>query len=157
MYRLKPSRAVLLALLPALVCCLSGCGGGGKYDVSGKVTFKGQPVPAGKIYFIPDGSKGNSGPTGYAVIQGDGTYNTSSRGGKPTVGGPMIVAIEGWDPKSQGKTEEGDTSGEKTVAALFPRYEKKVALPSSNSTQDFEVPAEAATPKNQPEMPGIVP
>jgi hypothetical protein len=156
MYRLMLSRAVLLALLPALLCCLSGCGGGGQYDVSGKVMFKGRPVPAGKIYFSPDGSKGNKGPTGYADIH-DGTYDTSASGGKATIGGPMIVAIEGLDPSQPGKTDPEDTSGEKTVAVLFPRYETTVDLPKSDSTQDFTVPPEAATPRNQPEMPGIVP
>jgi hypothetical protein len=49
-------RAVLLGVSRS-------CGGDGTYRVSGKITFNGQPVPAGKIYFMPDGRK-NTGPTG---------------------------------------------------------------------------------------------
>jgi hypothetical protein len=132
-----------------LACGLAAGCGSGTNRVSGKVTFKGQPVPAGKIYFIPDGAKGNSGATGYANIV-NGEYDTSAAGGMGAIKGPMIVAIEGFDPAAKGKTEKGDTSGEETVKALFPRYETSYDVPGSTSTKDFDVPAEAAKPKQGP-------
>jgi hypothetical protein len=46
MFRLRPARAVLFGLLLFLCCLALGCGGKG-YRVSGKVTFKGKPIPAG--------------------------------------------------------------------------------------------------------------
>lgn len=126
----------------AFICLLAlGCGGSG-HRVSGKVTFNGQPIKAGKIYFIPDGGKGNKGPTGFANIK-DGKYDTGETGGANVGNGPMIVAIEGIDPDKQGKAEKGDTSGETTVAPLFPRYETSADL-TGVSSKDFEVPADAA-------------
>src|SRR5215475_12345122 len=45
-----------------------GCGGGPRlYRVSGNVTFAGNPIPFGKIYFTPDGAKENSGTPGFAA------------------------------------------------------------------------------------------
>ena len=141
MSRLSPGRPGWLPLL--LVCgLLSGCGGSGN-RVSGKVTFNGQPVKAGKIYFIPDAAKANKGPTGFANII-DGQYDTSAAGGSGAGKGPMVVAIEGTDKDKEGKTAKGDTSGEVTVTPLFPRYEITADLPDSSSTKDFEVPADAA-------------
>src|SRR5690348_2686083 len=93
-------------VLAALVCGLAaGCGGGKGHRVSGKVTFKGAPVPAGRIYFTPDSTKGNTGPTGYADIK-DGAYDTAAAGGQGVTGGPVVVAIEGNDPSAQGKAEK---------------------------------------------------
>lgn len=134
-----------IRLLPVLVLAglAAGCGGDGTARVSGKVTFAGAPVKAGKIYFTPDGSKDNKGPTGYAEIV-DGYYDTSATGGSGVGKGPMLVAIEGRDPGQPGKVEKGDTSGEQTVKVLFPRYETTADLPGSTTTKDFDVPAEAA-------------
>ena len=42
---------------------LAGCGGGPEfYTVSGTVTFRGAPLPAGEIRFAPDARRGNEGP-----------------------------------------------------------------------------------------------
>ena len=137
---------IVLALIPVLALLAAGCGGDGTSRISGTVKFAGQPVKAGKIYFIPDGAKGNSGPTGFAEIV-DGAYDTSAAGGRGAGKGAMIVAIEGRDPSQPGKVEKGDTSGEQTVKSLFPRYETTVELPGGATTKDFEVPAEASKAK----------
>lgn len=138
---------------------LLGCGGDGTYHVSGKVTFKGQPVPAGKVFFLPDGTKGNSGPAGYADIK-DGEYNTAS-GGKKAKAGAIIFAVEGFDPKSPPKKidRKADPEGEITTTILFARYEKQIELPTAASTQNIDVPADAAKgPKTAKETGGgIVP
>lgn len=138
MSRLFLARAgVLVALVGGLA---SGCGGSG-HRISGKVTFDGTPVPAGKIYFIPDGAKGNSGPTGYADIV-DGAYDTSSSGGKAAGTGPMIVAIEGFDPAAK-VNDKTAPEGEELVKALFPRFEMTYDVPGSDSEKDFDVSSEA--------------
>jgi hypothetical protein len=149
MFRQRPARAVLLGLLPLLCCLALGCGGKG-YRVSGKVTFKGQPVPTGKIYFIPDTKKGNKGATGYADIK-DGAYDTSAAGGYGIVGGPMLIKIEGFEPLPPGKA---DKSGDITAKALFPTYQTSADLPNADSTKDFDVPAEATKPA--PGKPGEI-
>lgn len=152
-----PPRIRYLQRLPLLILILTltGCGGDGTYRVSGKVTFKGAPVPKGKIYFMPDGSKGNTGPTGFADIT-DGVFDTSS-GGRGAVKGAVIVAIEGWDPSTTAKKEKGDTSGETTFQVLFARYETSLEITGS-TTKDFDVPAEAAKgPKAPPPTQQVVP
>jgi hypothetical protein len=140
---LAPRASALAALVVAVLA--SGCGPGSKgYRVSGKVTFQGKAVPAGKVYFIPDSSKGNTGPTGYADIT-DGAYDTAATGGQGFIGGPVIIAVEGLDPGAKGgKVDKGDTSGEVTLKTLFPRYEFATELPKEASTKDIEVPADAA-------------
>jgi hypothetical protein len=114
----------LSLLLPAL-----GCGQQGpvRFDVSGKVTFAGKPIPDGWVCFTPDTTKGNSGPQGVARIQA-GTFNTAGKDGKGITGGPMVVRIEGFD----GSTE---------VRHLFAPYETNIDLPHAATTRDFDVPA----------------
>jgi hypothetical protein len=155
--------ARLSRLLPALLGLLPlGCGGDGTHHVTGKVNFQGKPVPAGKIYFIPDNSKGNTGPTGYADIK-DGFFDTSATGGSGVPPGPLIIAIEGIDPSAKpdkpkrGEEESGVVSEEATGKVLFPRYEVNFEMPKENTTKDIEVPAEAAKgPVNPNFKPGEI-
>lgn len=134
-------RCTILASYCFLTC--AGCGGAGGYDISGKVTFDGKPIPKGKIYFSPDASKDNKGATGYADIK-DGVYNTALPGGKKHVGGPMQVSIEGSDPSQK---IEDPVNGEMTIKSLFPGYQTTADLDKKTSTKDFDVPASAAEQK----------
>ncbi len=149
-------------LLPALACLFAfGCGDKGVHHVSGKVTFQGKDVPQGMIYFMPDGSKGNTGPTGYAEIK-DGQYDTDSATGKAAPPGPLVIAIEGFDPSAApDKPKPGEeVSEEATVKVLFPRYEITFDMPAEDITKDIEVPADAAKgPKtvNDPKPGMIIP
>lgn len=138
-------RTVLDLTLMATSCFLAcaGCGGEAGYHISGKVTFDGKPIPQGKIYFAPDGTKDNKGATGYADIK-DGAYNTASTGGKKHVGGPMRVSIEGSDPSQK---IEDPVNGEMTIKSLFPGYQTTADLDKKTSTKDFDVPAAAAEQK----------
>lgn len=152
-------RSFLAKLVPAVLCCVAfGCGGDKTVRVSGKVTFKGAPVPAGKIYFMPDGSKGNTGPTGFADIK-DGAYDTSATGGRNPPPGAVIIAVEGMDPSAPpDKAKKGEpTSEESTAKLLFARYETAADLPTSASTKDIDVPADAAKgPTGPPQKPGEI-
>lgn len=69
-----------------------------RYELSGQVTFKGQPVPVGTIVFVPDESKGNRGPGTSAGIA-DGRYRTPL--GQGTIGGPHKVRLSGYDGRVQ--------------------------------------------------------
>lgn len=142
-----------LALLA--VCLLAGCGADSGYPVTGTVTFNGKPVPAGKVYLIPDESKGNSGAPGYAKIE-NGAFDTSAPGGRSPILGPMVVGIEGFDPAAK-TTTPGDTSGEVTVKALFPYYETTTVLSEETAEVTFDIPASAADRKEAPERPMITP
>jgi len=96
----------LILSLPGLIC---GCGKSGPktYDVSGSVTFAGKPIPDGWVCFSPDSSKGNSGPQGRARIL-NGKYDTDEDFGMGTIGGPMLVRIDGFDGNKKPDAPNGN-------------------------------------------------
>lgn len=118
-----------------LIMVIAGCGGDSgppRYDVSGTVTYNGQPVPEGVISFRPDGSKGNEGPAANANII-DGKYDTSVAG-KGTVGGAHVVIIRGFD--GEARPDDELPHGK----PLFSEYTTNVDLPKSQGeTIDFDV------------------
>ncbi len=134
-----------VGLYLALLCGLAvGCGGSTGGRVSGKVTFNGQPVPAGKVYISPDSSKGNTGPTGFADIK-DGKYDTSAAGGQNATPGAVVIKVEGIDPNPPPGAEP-----DVTATVLFTGYEVQAELADSATVKDIEVPAEAAKGPAQP-------
>ena len=112
----------------------AGCGGGSGprgVDLSGTVTFNGQPVPRGVIYFDPDTAADNDGVQGFARIW-DGAYDTRETG-KGIGGGAYHVRITG-------ATAEGDGP----ARALFDEYSVSVDFPFETTTWNVEVPVSAA-------------
>ncbi len=124
--------------LPLILGFLAGCGSGERiYRLSGSVTFKGKPIPAGYIVFEPDSSKGNSGPAGRCEIA-EGKFDTGKADGRGTVGGAHLVRIVGL---SGNPNANADGSKEVSLPLpLFPPYETTAELPMEDSTQDFDVP-----------------
>jgi hypothetical protein len=125
-----------------LVSCLVSCGGSsGIYDLSGTVTYDGQPLLFGKIIFEPDTRQGNSGPAGHADIR-NGKYDTR-QSGRGTTGGPHVIAISGYGEPEM--VHDMDADGKMAVPKLlFRRHEQRVAIPATKSAMDFDVPATAA-------------
>lgn len=127
-----------LALTTLAVCLMvQGCGRSGidRNDLSGKITYKGQPVPFGTISFRPNRKKGGAGPSGFAqIVEGD--YSTSSSG-KGAVSGPVIVMIEGL------------VANKPMAAALFPTYKTEMDITGEIEELDFEVPEVAPSPKGR--------
>ena len=113
------------------VVLLAGCGPSGppRYDLSGKVMYDGELVPAGRVILEPDSSAGNRGPRSVALIQ-EGQYQTQPREG--VLGGAYRVMIYGGDGKITPMQPDGNP--------LFPLYETKLDLPREPSTHDFAVP-----------------
>jgi hypothetical protein len=134
-----------LSLTACLLMTSCGTSGSTVHHLSGKVTFNGKPLPAGRIFFLPNTARGNAGQGGFAEIK-DGTYDTRHNG-NPTPGGALIVRIDGFD----GKGAPGNPAGQ----ALFLAYEVEVEVPRADATQDFDVPAAAA--KNLPKGGGTPP
>jgi hypothetical protein len=130
----QASSAAALLLALALACVMLGCGpkASTRFDVSGNVSFQGKPVPRGKILFLPDGAKGNSGAAGAAAIK-DGVYNTRQNN-KGICGGPHIVVIIGFDGKP------GPTPENIAGKPLFPEYRVNVDMPRETTNKDFVVP-----------------
>lgn len=124
----------VMALVTVILCC-SACGGGGggkRFDLSGKVTFNGAPVPAGQMIFEPDPAAGNSGPPGHAEIV-NGVYDTA-KNGKGIVGGPHVIRISGLSGPASSPG----------IKPLFREYVTKKDLEKKTATADFDVPASAA-------------
>ncbi|MEZ6057127.1 MAG: hypothetical protein R3C01_10520 [Planctomycetaceae bacterium] len=133
---------LLSILVMGVVFSLSGCGGGepvpDMYHLSGKITFEGQPVQNGSIFFEPTVAGG--GHVGFAVIK-DGAYDTKAEGGKGHAGGKLNVRIV---PTGPPRT---DTADDSPNPGPFPEWSVEEEFPKSDSTKDFEVPAEAKNPK----------
>lgn len=121
------------ALLVAAVFCIVGCDQGPqRYDVSGTITHDGEPIPRGSLEFLPDTSKGNSGPAGHAQII-DGKFNTAETG-QGTIGGPHRVTVTAFDGNAQPELDlpNGDP--------LFYDYSEEIDLPLEDTTIEIKVP-----------------
>jgi hypothetical protein len=122
----------VLTLFVFLLPLVNGCGTSKvpRHNLSGRVTFRGKPVPVGLIVFEPDASRGNRGPQGYAQIF-DGRYETE-KFGKGAIIGALRVEITGFPP--------GDGSAGNPSTPLFPPYKTQVEVSADTSTLDFDVP-----------------
>lgn len=134
-----PSRTGLAGLLIVILATFAGCWNGGPklIDVRGTITYKGQPVPKGVIFFDPDASKGHDGPQGHATIT-DGKFDTRDKGSRGVVAGPHLARIHGFDGVPGQELPMGKL--------LFPEYSKKVELTGEMATCDVIVPPPGPTP-----------
>jgi hypothetical protein len=131
------ARCFLGAALFAIA--LAGCGGTDApttYQLSGRVTFDGQPVPNGTITLSPDTEKGNRGPGTAAGIVA-GRFVTEP--GKGHIGGAYVLQVSGYDGVPVEGGEGTDTAG----TPLFSLFELQVELPKADAEQDVEVPSGA--------------
>ena len=70
------------------------------------MTYKGKPIKNGTVMFVPDESKGTTGPQAIGTIKSDGTYILSSQdAGDGAVVGMHKVGILGMDPEPMSKEE----------------------------------------------------
>lgn len=136
LFSTRLTAAILPALLSLACFSLVGCsaGKGKKYGVSGAVTFNGQPVPVGRIYFDPDPTRNGEGTQGFAEIK-NGRYDTNESG-KGIGGGAYTVRIEGFDGQATDRTPVGKP--------LFVTYTQSVELLGEEKESNFDVPASAA-------------
>jgi len=116
------------ALMGAFV--LLGCSDSEKlYDVSGTITYNGNPIPKGLIFFDPE--KGTPGTQGFANIE-NGQYNTATPGkGKGIRGGNYAIRIGGFDGKEAPESPFG--------RPLFPEYTMTKEFPAQNQTFDHDI------------------
>jgi len=125
-----------LLLLAPLVGC--GASESNRFDVSGTVTYAGQPVTSGMVFFDPDVSKGSDGVQGYAEIV-DGRFSTSESG-RGLGGGKYVVRIRGYGTAPQGMMPR----------ALFDEHQTRVEVAQANDALAFEVPKNA--PNTAPQL-----
>ncbi|WZO96585.1 hypothetical protein EP7_003585 [Isosphaeraceae bacterium EP7] len=104
----NPPRGWILAGMLA-ACSAFSCGpdnGLTLAKVSGKVTFNGQPVENGTIFFMPDESKGTEGPPAVGSIIAGGHYIMSTESsGDGVIVGSHKVGITGVEAKPVADSE----------------------------------------------------
>jgi len=104
-------------------------------QLSGKVIFKGQPVPAGYITFMPDVGSGNRGSTKLLKIK-DGVYDSSQDPpDQALTPGAYQLRIAGFDGKTQPRFNQGKQ--------IFNPVQETFVVPDTVSTKDFTVPESA--------------
>jgi hypothetical protein len=92
MRALHPGWSLILCLLLGTTGCAS------KGDVSGKVLYRGKPLPGGTVTFLPAGGKG----VFFSPIQEDGSYSlTQVPSGEVTI----IVETESKNPAPKGNPQ----------------------------------------------------
>jgi hypothetical protein len=124
------------AVLAVALLIAAGCNTQEKVVAfKGKVTFKGQPVPAGWISFMPDSSKGGQGAVKVAQIK-DGMYDTALAADGGILPGPTVIRIAGFDGKVIPRFAQGKQ--------IFNIYELRDTLVDGMTTKDFTVPESAA-------------
>jgi hypothetical protein len=129
-------REVLLTVVATTVLVGGGCRprntGPQRFHVSGTVTFDGEPVPVGTIYFEADAARGNAGPVSIVAIE-DGRYDTKAARVAGPVQGPLSVRISG---------SRRIEPGEEPVPLLFSEYATTVDLDPAVQPHvfDFDVP-----------------
>jgi hypothetical protein len=139
------SAGVLVACLATLWVC--GCGGGGGLPagatgtVGGKVTYNGQPVPAGCVVSFV----GPKGITGSGQTDTSGAYTISMRDGSSVLAGSYKVSVSPpqaaplSDEEAMKRSMEGKPTTE-TVKEVPDRYRSPESSPLS-----FEVKAGSNT------------
>lgn len=123
-------------LLAAILLVSSGCGSSQRKtgNLSGKVTFKGQPVPEGFINFMPDVPGGNSGEVkGFPIKEGQ--YNTAQGSNPGIYPGANKVMISGFNGKPKALFPQGEQ--------IFNPIDLPLTVAEGTNTKDFEVPPSA--------------
>jgi hypothetical protein len=130
-----PRGSIVIVAAGLALVSVSGCQkSNGLTPVTGRVTFKGSPVPMGNVSIEPDASQGNKGPQCRSSII-NGVFTSRPEFG--AVSGPVIVDVEGLENRPD----------REFPVPLFPRYTFKTEIPKGKATLDIVVPEDAGKPK----------
>jgi hypothetical protein len=137
-HRFSPSmRFIFCQLSIVLLCvCLSACNKQPKLSqISGTVTFKGDPVPAGFLQLTPDVARDTRGEVRVLQIK-DGVYDSSKEEPPGLPPGHYFLRIDGFDGKripffGQGKQIFNAVTG------------LELEIPEGVSQKDFVIPESA--------------
>ena len=124
-----------LACIAIVAVLFSGCSSEPKLaQISGKVSFKGKPVPAGYVTFTPDVAKGTNGQVVGFQIK-DGSFDSARNNPPGIAAGSYKLRIAGFDGVvipfwGQGKQ-------------IFNPITDECVVTEGVSTKDIEVPNSA--------------
>ena len=103
-------------------------------QLSGKLTFKGQPVPAGYIVFTPDVASGNLGQNKVLQVK-EGVFDSATAPEPGLKPGRYQLRIAGFDGKKVPFFGQGKQ--------IFNPYEETFEVPEGTTTKEFVVPNSA--------------
>ena len=125
-----------LAAFPLLLSSVTfaGCGkdGPSRLDVWGTITWKGQPIRSGVIFFEPNTTKGNKGPQGFALIK-EGNFDSRYERSKGCISGPHIATIQAGDGQNI-------TSGRPYGNSLFASHNLAIDIPPDGGEINLQIP-----------------
>jgi hypothetical protein len=113
-----------LSVVVSGLCCLllvAGCGGGGDQletaEVTGKVTYKGEPLRIGSVLFTPVGG----GPSAQANIDRNGNYTlgTYTETDGAVLGEHQVMIVAMTSPGGSGLPEDAN-KGDVAPVSLIP-------------------------------------
>lgn len=122
-------------LLPSLMM-LTGCGGKG--DVSGKVTFDGKPVPAGRVTFLSEVGNKSS----FVGTIKDGVYTIVD-----CPAGPVKISVETFPPRAAANPNTAPAGVPQGAMAGFKPPENADSF-ASPPGQYVQLPPKLADPIN---------
>jgi len=121
-------------LVCVLSCCFTGCGGpaSGRLKtatVTGRVTFKGEPLSLGEIKFLPDGATGEGVRVAYSTLDENGRYSLTTYGnGDGAILGSHRVTIVSREEVTPGMgkrmTPQGMAPAQQPKSFIPERYAK---------------------------------
>ncbi len=113
---LQKWQPVAIALSVSAIVVVLGCGGddsglGRRYSVSGKITYKGAPVPQGTVNFVPTKPPIPEGRAAHGEIK-DGYYSLATVGNNDgALPGEYNVAIVALDVDMSAAVSSKETGG----------------------------------------------
>jgi hypothetical protein len=128
-------KAGKLLIAVASIAMAAGCSSEPEpAQLSGKVTFKGEPVPAGWISFTPDVNNTGSGQVRVCQIK-DGIYDSAKESEPGIYPGAYQVKIAGFDGKKIPFYGQGKQ--------IFNPVDDTFTVPEGKTTKDFVIPESA--------------
>jgi len=98
---------VFYCILLVASCVVLGCGSAGYHPVTGKATYKGEPMVGAQLFFHPVGDKSPQAIRPGAQVQADGSYELKSMGQRGAPAGEYRVTVFWSGPKKEGTKKPG--------------------------------------------------
>ena len=130
----------LLASLALALLLLAGCGRG-KGDISGEVTYKGDPLPYGRITFVSEVGRHDAFRT--FIIRGK--YRIEA-----VPAGPAKISIESLTPPTKKQLEEAKKSASGEFAPVSPEMINE--LSGDPPLKYVKIPSKYSNPETSGEM-----
>ncbi|MFQ3650964.1 MAG: hypothetical protein SNJ75_11575 [Gemmataceae bacterium] len=92
-------------------CLILGCGSSGYYPVSGKATYKGEPMVGAQLFFHPVNDKSHQAIRPGAQVKDDGSYELMTMGKRGAPAGEYRITVYWSGPKKDGGQKKPSFGG----------------------------------------------